>query len=116
MSAALFNRVADPKKAHAISAGTQPGMRVHPEVVEIMREVGIDLAPEKPKFLSEELASKADLLITMGCGDACPYIPGLEIHDWALEDPKGLPIDRVREIRQEISKRVNVLIDERGWK
>ena len=115
MSAALFNEVADPSKAKAISAGTQPGVRVHPEVVEVMKELGIDLTPEKPKYLSEELAAGANLLITMGCGDACPYVPGLEIRDWALEDPKGMPIDRVREIRDQIRARVVSLVEERGW-
>lgn len=115
MSAALFNRMANPQKANAISAGTQPGIRVHPEVVEVMRELGIDLASEKPKFLSQELASTATLLITMGCGDACPYVPGLEIYDWNLPDPKGLPIQRVREIRDQIRAKVASLIEERGW-
>jgi arsenate reductase len=115
MSAALFNQAADSSKAKAISAGTQPGVRVHPEVVEVMKEAGIDLGSEKPKYLSEELASGANLLITMGCGDACPYVPGLEIRDWALADPKGLPIERVREIRDQIRARVIALIDERGW-
>jgi arsenate reductase len=116
MSAALFNRVANPHKAKAISAGTQPGVRVHPEVVAVMNELGIDLASEQPKYLSRELASGANLLITMGCGDACPYVPGLEIRDWVLPDPKGLPIDRVREIRNQVQARVTALVEERGWK
>ena len=108
--------MADPQKANAVSAGTQPGIQVHPEVVEVMKEVGIDVASEKPKFLSQELASTANLLITMGCGDACPYVPGLEIQDWNLPDPKGLPIELVREIRDEIRVKVASLIQERGWK
>ena len=115
MSAAFFNQFADPTKATAISAGTQPGQRVHPEVVEVMKEVGADLSSERPKYLSLELASNANLLVTMGCGDACPFVPGLEKDDWALEDPKGKPIQRVREIRDEIRSRVLKLIRERQW-
>ncbi len=115
MSAAFFNQLADPKKAKAISAGTQPGERVHPEVVEVMKEVGADLSSETPKYLSPELASTASLLVTMGCGDACPFVPGLEKDDWALEDPKGKPVERVREIRDEIRSRVSSLVRERQW-
>ena len=77
MSAALFNQIADPTKAHAISAGTRPGDRVHPEVVEVMRELGIDLRDAKPQRLTDELARDAQWLVTMGCGDECPYVPGL---------------------------------------
>jgi arsenate reductase len=112
MSAAFFNKYADPAKAVAISAGTQPGERVHPEVVEVMREVGIDLTQAHPQKLSTELAQDANLLITMGCGDACPYIPGLRIDDWPLPDPKGQGIDQVRQIRDEIRGRVLALIQE----
>lgn len=115
MSAAFFNQVADPKKARAVSAGTQPGERVHPEVVEVMKEVGADLSSERPKFLSPELASSANLLVTMGCGDACPFVPGLEKNDWALEDPEGKPIQRVREIRDEVRSRVLSLVHDRQW-
>jgi arsenate reductase len=115
MSAAFFNQLADPKKAKAISAGTQPGERVHPEVVEVMKEVGADLSSEIPKYLSSELASTANLLVTMGCGDACSFVPGLEKDDWALEDPKGKPTQRVREIRDEIRSRVLSLIRDRQW-
>jgi arsenate reductase len=89
MAAAWFNALADPQKARGISAGTEPGARVHPEVAEAMKEAGIDLSNEKPKFLSEELAQSADLLVTMGCGETCPVVPGLERTDWPLEDPKG---------------------------
>ena len=94
----------------AISAGTEPGERVHPEVVDVMREVGIDLSQARPQKLTADLAQHADLLITMGCGDKCPYVPGLKIEDWPLEDPKGKPIERVREIRDDIKHRVDQLL------
>ena len=116
MSAAFFNQTASPQKARAISAGTQPGSRVHPEVVEVMKEVGLDLSAEQPKQLSDSLASGANLLITMGCGDACPYVPGLEIRDWQLVDPKGLAPERVREIRDQIRDKVVELVEEHGWR
>ena len=106
MAAAFAARLAG---VHAISAGTEPGERVHPEVVEVMREVGIDLSGARPQKLTAELAQQADLLITMGCGDKCPYVPGLKIEDWPLEDPKGQPLARVREIRDEIQRRVGQL-------
>lgn len=95
----------------AVSAGTSPATRVHPEVVEAMKEVGIDLSLANPRKLTAELAQDADLLVTMGCGDECPYVPGLRIEDWPLEDPKGKPIARVREIRDEIRRRVQQLLD-----
>jgi arsenate reductase len=110
MAAAFFNALADPTKAHAISAGTQPGAHVHPEVVEAMREVGIDLSGVQPTLLTDALARGADLLVTMGCGEACPFVPGLRREDWDLPDPKGQPIDRVRAIRDEIRARVRELI------
>jgi arsenate reductase len=110
MSAAFFNKYADPKKAQAISAGTNPADRVHPEVVEAMREVGIDLSAMQPQKLTEELAQGANLLITMGCGDECPYVPGLRRDDWPLPDPKGKGIESVRQIRDEIERRVRALI------
>jgi arsenate reductase (thioredoxin) len=115
MAAAWFKELADPAKAVAISAGTQPGPRVHPEVQEAMKEVGIDLSGATPQLLSDAIAADAQLLITMGCGDACPYLPGLEKDDWPLEDPKGKPIHRVREIREEIRARVQDLVRQRGW-
>lgn len=115
MAAAFFNRFADPTKASALSAGTQPGPRVHPEVVSVMLEAGIDLAGERPRLLDQPLAEKAGLLITMGCGDACPFVPGLQVLDWVLDDPKGQPIERVREIRDDIRDRVSTLLSERGW-
>lgn len=106
MSAALFNRYADRAKAHAISAGTQPAEHVHPVVLDAMREVGIDLSSAKPQKLTAELAQGADTLITMGCGDECPYVPGLRRDDWPLPDPKGQGIDTVRQTREEIERRV----------
>lgn len=116
MAAAWFKQLADPSKATAISAGTEPGARVHPEVVEVMKEVGVDLSSERPTFLSEELARSADMLVTMGCGDACPVVPGVERGDWPLEDPKGRPVERVREIRDEIRDLVSALVEHEGWK
>jgi len=115
MAAAFFSALADPALADAVSAGTQPGERVHPEVVDVMREVGIDLTANMPQRLTDELARSATLLVTMGCGDACPYVPGLERDDWPLRDPKGLPSDQVREIRDQIRDRVSALVDARGW-
>jgi arsenate reductase len=115
MAAAFFNEMADPAIARAVSAGTNPGERVHPEVVDAMRESGIDLGAAKPQLLSEDLAKGADLLITMGCGDECPVVPGLRRDDWPLPDPKGQPIERVREIRDEIKNRVWKLLAKEGW-
>jgi arsenate reductase len=111
MAAAFFNHLADPTKAEAISAGTEPGLRVHPEVLSVMREVGIDLSAAKPQKLTQELANDAALLITMGCGDNCPYVPGLRRDDWLLRDPKGLPTHEVRAIRDEVEARVQNLIE-----
>jgi arsenate reductase len=115
MAAAWLGALADGAKVRAVSAGTQPGARVHPEVVEAMREVGIDLSGEQPRFLSDELAGEASLLVTMGCGEVCPSIAGLRREDWPLEDPKGKPVERVREIREEIRERVEALIEAVGW-
>ena len=115
MAAAFFGRMADPVRAQAISAGTTPAQHVHPEVVEVLRELGIDLAGAKPQLLTTELAAGTRLLVTMGCGEECPYIPGVEVQDWPLEDPKGKPIERVREIRADIEKRVAALVEARGW-
>lgn len=114
MAAAFFNQLANPAKAKAVSAGTEPGERVHPEVQAVMSEVGIDLSDAKPQKLTEELAKDAQLLITMGCGDKCPYVPGLRRDDWPLRDPKGLPVSEVRAIRDEIKNRVaKIVCDER---
>ena len=116
MAAAFLSSLADPAKVEPVSAGTQPGDRVHPEVVEVMREVGIDLTTRRPQKLTEQLATGAFLLVTMGCGDECPYVPGLKRDDWPLEDPKGKPIAEVRRIRDEIRDRVSTLIDLYGWR
>ena len=110
MAAAFFNQLADHTKAEAISAGTEPGLRVHPEVLSAMQEAGIDLSNSKPQKLTQELAEGASLLITMGCGDKCPYVPGLRRDDWPLRDPKGLPVEEVRTIRDDVKDRVQNLI------
>ena len=115
MAAAFFNQMADPARANALSAGTTPADRVHPEVAEVMREMGIDLAAARPQLLTTELAAGARLLVTMGCGEECPYIPGVEVQDWPLEDPKGQALERVREIRDEVKKRVVTVIEAHGW-
>ena len=115
MSAALFNLLADPAKARAISAGTEPGPRVHPEVLEAMKELGVDLSGVVPRKLSSELAASASLLVTMGCGETCPVVPGLRRDDWPLEDPKGKPIEQVRRIRDEITRRVRHLLEAEKW-
>ncbi len=115
MAAAWFGALADPARARALSAGTAPGERVHPEVVAAMREVGIDLEGKRPQKLTDELAQGATLLVTMGCGDACPVVPGLRRDDWPLEDPKGKPVERVREIRDEVRRRVEALVRSEGW-
>lgn len=114
MAAAWFNLLADPAKARAISAGTDPGAMVHPEVIEVMREVGIELANARTTRLTEDLASQAQVLVTMGCGDECPVVPGVKRDDWPLEDPKGKPIDQVRRIRDEIRTRVEALLSRDG--
>ncbi|HYQ41638.1 MAG TPA: arsenate reductase ArsC [Polyangiaceae bacterium] len=115
MAAAWFNALADTNQAHAISAGTNPGTRVHPEVLEAMREVGIDLSHQTPQKLTDELARQSQMLITMGCGEQCPVVPGLKRDDWPLEDPKGKPVERVREIRDEVRQRVKSLVESQGW-
>jgi len=115
MAAAWFNALVDPARARGISAGTAPGTRVHPEVLEAMREVGIDLSRATPRLLSNELAASAVLLITMGCGEACPVVPGLRRLDWPLEDPKGKAIERVRQIRDEVRERIAQLLAAEGW-
>jgi arsenate reductase (thioredoxin) len=115
MSAAFFNLLSDPARARAISAGTQPADRVHPVVVEAMKEVGIDLSGARPQRLTEELARGAQLLVTMGCGDECPYVPGLRIDDWPLPDPKGQALEQVRATRDDIRRRVAALLAAEGW-
>ena len=111
MSQALFERAAA-EHHEARSAGTEPGERVHPEVVEAMRELGIDLERRVPRKLDRESAEWANVVVTMGCGDECPYIPGKRYLDWELEDPKGRPLEEVRRTRDEIERRVIELIDE----
>lgn len=115
MAAAWFNKLCDGEKAVAISAGTQPGERVHHSVVDAMLEVGVDLSNVRPKLLTTEVAQRATLLVTMGCGDACPYVPGLKKLDWPLEDPKGQSVETVRKIRDEIRQRVLDLGREKNW-
>src|SRR5207237_2697249 len=112
--AASFTPAAEPTRATAVSAGTAPGPRVHPEVADAMREVGLDLSAARPQRLTPELAAGASLLVTMGCGEACPAVPGLAVLDWPLPDPKGQPLARVREIRDEIRGRVGGLLARLG--
>ena len=109
MSQALFERAVAGKHT-ALSAGTTPAEYVHPEVVEVMKELGVDLFGRKPQLLTRELAEQADVVVTMGCGDACPFIPGKRYIDWGLEDPKGKPISQVREIRDDIAQRIQDLL------
>ena len=111
MSRALFERAADGHH-EAESAGTEPADRVHPEVIEVMREIDLDLSGRTPQKLSDELAEWADVIVTMGCGDACPYIPGKRYIDWDLPDPKGLPLDEVRALRDDIAQRTEALAAE----
>ena len=115
MAAAWFNELADPAKVRAVSAGTNPGPHVHAEVVAAMREVGIYLAGAATTRLTPELAQQTQVLVTMGCGDECPYVPGVRRDDWPLEDPKGKPIEKVRAIRDEIRDRVLAMITAEGW-
>jgi protein-tyrosine-phosphatase len=120
MSAALFERAAGGRH-RALSAGSvaDPDGRVHPEVVEVMRELDVDLSARRPRRLTRELAEQADVVVTMGCGDACPYVPGRRYLDWNLPDPKGRPVDEVRATRDEIATRVEALVAEldtgSGW-
>ena len=111
MSQALFEQVAQGKHT-ALSAGTTPAQHVHPEVVTVMRELGVDLSDRTPRLLTRELAEQADIVVTMGCGDQCPFIPGKRYVDWELPDPSGQPIEQVRSIRDEIARRVTALLGE----
>jgi len=115
MAAAWFNALANRAQACAVSAGTEPGPRVHPEVLDAMKEVGIDLSRQTPQLLTDALARDAQMLVTMGCGEQCPVVPGIERDDCPVEDPKGKPLARVREIRDEVKQRVQRLIEQRGW-
>jgi arsenate reductase (thioredoxin) len=110
MAAAWFNHFADPSRARAISAGTAPAAQVHPEVVAAMREVGIDLADARPTRLTEALAASVQVLVTMGCGESCPVVPGVRRIDWAIADPKGQSLEEVRVIRDQIRDRVRELL------
>lgn len=114
MAAAFFDALADPGQARALSAGTAPGDRVHPEVVAVMREAGVDLSGARPQRLTAALAAGASVLVTMGCGDACPFVAGARVEDWPLPDPKGQPPAIVRRIRDEIRARVADLIARDG--
>ncbi len=115
MAAALFNQLADPSVAAAISAGTDPAHQIHREVIEVMREMGLDLSEARPQRLTPQVAAGASLLVTMGCGEACPALPGLRVEEWQVEDPKGQPLERVRRIRDELNVRVQELIRVEGW-
>jgi arsenate reductase len=115
MAAAWFNALANPERARAISAGTEPGTRVHPEVLAAMNEVGIDLSNASPTLLTHELAAASSLLVTMGCGEKCPVVPGLERDDWPLEDPKGKTMEVVRGIRDDVKRRIESLLAHEGW-
>ncbi len=115
MAAAYFNALADAGKAVAISAGTEPAAHVHPEVLEVMREEGIDLADAKPSKLTPQLAKGSRFLITMGCGESCPVVPGARREDWPLQDPKGKGAETARRIRDEVKQRVQTFLAREGW-
>lgn len=115
MAAALFNRLADPARARAESAGTQPAAAVHPVVVDVMNEIGVSLQGVTPRTLTPAVAQGATLLVTMGCGEDCPFVPGVERDDWPLADPKERPLAEVRQIRDAIRDRVSTLVKARGW-
>jgi arsenate reductase (thioredoxin) len=115
MAAAFFNTLADPDKAKAISAGTAPGQQVHPEVLSVMKEVGIDLSTARPQLLTTELAAGSSHLITMGCGEQCPVLPRVQVLDWPLDDPKGQAVERVRQIRDDVRERVREFVDANQW-
>jgi len=115
MAAAFFNELADPSVARALSAGTDPAAHVHSEVLAAMNEVGIDLSSAGTRRLTPDLAAQAQWLITMGCGDQCPLVPGLKHDDWLLEDPKGQSVEHVRRIRDEVRDRVTELIRRERW-
>lgn len=116
MAETFFNALADPAKAQALSAGTEPGLAVHSQVSNVMDEVGLPIAPRAPQRLTEELAQGAALLVTLGCGESCPVVPGAERLDWPLADPKGLPLDQVREVREEVRRLVEQLLAHKGWR
>lgn len=111
MSQALFNQAAGGRH-EGRSAGSTPGDHVHPQVIDVMDELGIDLRGETPKLLTRAMAEWADVVVTMGCGDACPYIPGKCYLDWDLPDPKDQPVEAVRAVRDEIADHVGSLVSE----
>ncbi len=115
MAAALFNALADPAKAEASSAGTRPASELNADVRTVMKEIGIDLTAARPRLLTDDLARAADMLITMGCGEACPSVAGIERDDWALPDPAGRSLAEVRAIRDDVAARVRSLLAARGW-
>jgi arsenate reductase len=115
MAAAFFNALADPTKARGVSAGTAPAAHVHPEVIATMAEVGLDLRNAAPQLLTPALAAAAQLLVTMGCDESCPVVPGLRRQGWPLQDPKGQSPEAVRRIRDEVQARVTQLVTEQGW-
>ena len=115
MAAAFFNAVADPARARAASAGTQPADQIDPVVITAMDEAGIDIRGGRPRRLDDDLAREAQVLITMGCGDQCPHVQEIERLDWPLSDPQGLRLPAVREIRDDIQNRVLLLVTSRGW-
>ena len=114
MAAAFFNATADPERARAISAGTQPADRLHPEVLDAMAACDIDLSNATPRLLTEDLVQDATALVTMGCGESCPSIPVLEFEDWALPDPKGQSAETVAAIRDDIRRRVSTFVEREG--
>jgi arsenate reductase len=115
IAAAFFNQLADPAKARAVSAGTKPARKLHPEVIAVMREVGIELGHEKPRWLTPELSAHADVFVTMGCGEPCPVVPGVTRQDWEIPDPQGQTLERVRQIRDDIRNRVAEMLRSRHW-
>jgi len=115
MAAAWFNELADTTVVQAHSAGTNPGVHIHPEVLTVMKEVGVDLSSSTPQLLTDSLLADTSMLITMGCGEECPVVPGIHREDWPLEDPKGKSLQRVREIRDQIRMRILQLLTLQGW-
>ena len=115
MAAVFFNALADPSKARALSAGTQPAERIHPEVQAVMAEAGFDLTNVTPRKLTAEIAAGARWLVTMGCGEECPRVPDVAVQDWPIEDPKGKTCEQVRTIRDEVRARVEEFLRGRGW-
>ena len=110
MAAAFFNQIADSSLAQAISAGTEPATQIHPEVIRVMHEMGIELNGVTPRLLTADLALQANILVTMGCGESCPIVPGAKREDWNLPDPKGQPLEHVRQIRDEIQEKVDEMV------